>query len=55
MSDFRIQVDTLVSSDGTGPVTAASGLNLNGASLEVQGNILVDVATVGVTTSIIFL
>ena len=51
MSDFRIQVDTLVSSDGTGPVTAASGLNPNGASLEVQGNVLAGVATVGVTTS----
>lgn len=55
MSDFRIQVDTLISSDGTGPVTAASGLNLNGASLEVQGNVLVGVATVGFTTSNNFL
>lgn len=51
MSDFRIQVDTLASSDGTGPVTAALGLNLNGASLEVQGNILSGVSTAGFTTS----
>lgn len=39
MSDFRIQVDSLVSSDGTGAVSAGQGLNLSGSPFVLQSNI----------------
>ena len=52
MSDFRVQVDSLVSSDGTGVVTARQGLNLSGAVLVVPTNVNVgSFATVGVITT----
>ena len=54
MSDFRIQVDSLVSSDGTGAVSAGQGLNLNGSLLSVSTGVNVNVtgiATIGVITA----
>jgi len=52
MSDFRVQVDSLVSSDGTGAVSAGQGLNLNGNSLSIPTNVnITGIATIGFITA----
>lgn len=52
MSDFRVQVDSLVSSDGTGSVSVPQGLNLNGSLFAVPTDVNVSgIATIGVITT----
>ena len=52
MSDFRVQVDSLVSSDGTGAVSALKGLNLSGSNLNVGTPVNVSgIATIGIVTT----
>ena len=52
MSDFRVQVDSLVSSDGTGSVTVPQGLNLNGTVFTVSSSVSVSgIATIGFITA----
>lgn len=52
MSDLRFQVDSLVSSDGTGVVNATQGLNLNGNSLSIAANVnATGITTIGFMTA----